>query len=86
MINKELMKILRCPETKQEFDYIEGAVIGKINAAIKEGILKNRGDQAIRGPIEAGLLRKDRKYLYPITEGIPIMLIDEAIPFEQFDE
>ena len=86
MINEELMKILRCPETKQEFDYIEGAVISRINDAIKEGILKNRGDQAIQAPIEAGLLRKDRQYLYPIMGGIPIMLIDEAIPFEKFDE
>ena len=85
MINTELLKILRCPETGQELDYLEGAVIGRINAAIKEGILKNRGDQTIQGPIEAGLLRKDRKYLYFITEGVPIMLIDEAIAFEKFD-
>ncbi|MBU4268212.1 MAG: hypothetical protein KJ808_05120 [Acidobacteria bacterium] len=85
MINKELLKILRCPETKQELDYLEGAAISKINAAIKAGILKNRGAQALQGPIAAGLLREDRKYLYPITEGIPIMLIDEAIPCEKFD-
>ena len=53
---------------------------------IKKGTLKNRGEEIVKEPIDAGLLREDRKYIYPIREDIPIMLIDEAIPFEQFDK
>lgn len=86
MINKELLDILCCPETKQDIGYIEGDVIDEINTAIKSGTLKNRGDEIIKEPIDAGLLREDRKYIYPIREDIPIMLIDEGIPFEQFDK
>ncbi len=85
MINKELLDILCCPETKQDIEYIEGEIIEKINSAVTGGTLKNRGDQPVKEPIDAGLLREDRKYIYPIREDIPIMLIDEAIPFEQFD-
>ena len=85
MISKELLAILCCPETKQDVDYIEGGVIKNINAAINNGVLKNRAGQAVKERIDAGLLREDRKYLYPIREDIPIMLIDEGIPFEQFD-
>ncbi len=84
MINKDLINILRCPETKQQLDYIEGPIIDMINAEIMKGTLKNRGDHPLPGPIEAGLLREDRKFLYPIKEGIPIMLVDEAIPFKEF--
>jgi len=86
MIDHELLRILRCPETREELDYLEGAAIDRINAAIGEGTLKNRGGQAVAGPIEAGLLRRDRKYLYPVTAGVPILLIDEGIPFESFAE
>lgn len=86
MINKELLDILCCPETKQDIQYVEGAAIEKINQAIKNGTLKNRGNELVKEPIDAGLLREDRKYLYPIREDIPIMLIDEAIPFELFDK
>ncbi len=85
MINKELLDILCCPETKQDVTYVEGEIIDKINTAIKNGTVKNRGNQKVKEPIDAGLLREDRKYLYPIREDIPIMLIDEGIPFEQFD-
>ena len=86
MINKELLDILCCPETKQDIEYIEGDVIKKINAEIKSGTLKNRGDEIVKEPIDAGLLREDRKFIYPIREDIPIMLIDEGIPFEPFDK
>lgn len=85
MMNEDLLKILCCPETKQGIRYIEGAVIDTINAAIHKGTLKNRGAQTIKDPIDAGLLREDRKYLYPVRKHIPIMLIDEGIPFAEFD-
>jgi uncharacterized protein YbaR (Trm112 family) len=84
MIDKELLDILCCPETKQDVKLVEGDVIKKINAKIKEGTLKNRGGEVVKEEIDSGLVREDKKYLYPIREDIPIMLIDEAIPFEEF--
>jgi uncharacterized protein YbaR (Trm112 family) len=86
MIDKELLDILCCPETKQDVQYIEGEPIKKINQRIKDGSLKNRAGDTVKEPIDAGLLREDRSYLYPIREDIPIMLIDEAIAFEPFQE
>lgn len=83
MVAKELLDILCCPETKQDLILIEGPVIAKINQRIKEGKLKNRAGEAVKELIDAGLLRQDRKYLYPIREDIPIMLIDEAIPYDE---
>ncbi|MBN1129736.1 MAG: hypothetical protein JXA71_12150 [Chitinispirillaceae bacterium] len=82
MIEKELLEILCCPETKQDLTLIQGPVITKLNEMIKEGRLKNRAGETIREPMDAGLLREDGKYLYMIRENIPIMLIDEAIPYD----
>ena len=82
MINKELLGILACPETKESVSLVDDELVQKINEKIKEGVLLNRGNQAVTENIDAGLIREDKKYLYPIREDIPIMLIDEAIPLE----
>jgi uncharacterized protein YbaR (Trm112 family) len=80
MVDKELLDILCCPETKQDLTLIQGTVISRLNDRIKEGALKNRAGETVKEPMDAGLLREDKKYLYMIREDIPIMLIDEAIP------
>ena len=85
MVDPKLLDILCCPETKQDVQLVDDDVIKKINAAITAGELKNRGGEKVKEPIDAGLLREDRKFLYPIREDIPIMLIDEGIPFGGFD-
>lgn len=84
MVDKELLDILCCPETKQDLALLDTKMIEKINKQIQLGTVKNRGGELVKDPIDAGLLREDKKYFYPIREDIPIMLIDEAIPFDSF--
>jgi uncharacterized protein YbaR (Trm112 family) len=81
-IESKLLEILACPETKEPVSLADEALIAKINTAIEAGSLQNRGGEHIGEKIDGGLLRKDKKYLYPIRNDIPIMLIDEAIPVE----
>jgi uncharacterized protein YbaR (Trm112 family) len=82
MISRELLEILVCPETKEPVTMAADELVQKINYRITSGELKNRGSQAVLEKIDHGLVRQDNKYLYPIREDIPIMLIDEAIPLE----
>ncbi len=82
MLDKELLEILCCPETKQDVAEADEALIAKINESISAGELKNRAGQPVAEKIDGGLIREDKKYLYAIREDIPIMLIDEAIPLE----
>jgi uncharacterized protein len=77
---QELLDILRCPETHQPFQIADAALVADLNTEIKGGQLKNRAGKPITEPIENGLIREDRKFLYPIRNNIPVLLIDEAIP------
>ena len=81
-IDQQLLNILACPETKEPVALAENALINKLNAAIDAGTLSNRAGETITEKIDGGLIREDKKYLYPIRDDIPIMLIDEGIPLE----
>lgn len=86
MVDSELLKILVCPENKTPVKLADAQLIEKINAAIAAGKVKNRAGDTVAEPIDEGLIREDGKYLYPIRDDIPIMLIDEAIPLDQLQE
>lgn len=82
MVDQELLDMLCCPETKEDVSLADHSVIQTLNGRIEAGQVKNRGGEAVKEKIEAGLIRADRRFLYPIREDIPIMLIDEAISLE----
>ena len=80
MIDEQLLEILVCPETKEPVQLAEPSLIDSINQAIAKGELKSRNGEKVTESIDGGLLRRDGKFLYPIRDDIPIMLIEEAIP------
>jgi uncharacterized protein YbaR (Trm112 family) len=82
MIDKELLDILACPETKEPVALADQGVVDAINQRIEKGEVTNRGGKKVDKRIQGGLVRQDGAYLYPIEDDIPIMLIDEAIPLK----
>ncbi len=81
-IDKDLLAILCCPDTKQDVSLADQALIAKLNGAVSRGELKNRAMKPVTETLDGGLIRADRKILYPIREDIPVMLIEEGIPLE----
>ena len=81
-IDKELLAILCCPDTKQDVAMAGDALIGALNARVQQGTLKNKAGQPVKESLDGGLLRADKKILYPIRENIPVMLIEEGIPVD----
>ena len=79
MIDKDLLKILACPETRQPLAEASVAELDALNRRIEEGGVKNVGGEPVSERLEAGLVREDRKILYPIRDSIPVLLIEEGI-------
>ncbi|MDE0886067.1 MAG: hypothetical protein OSB70_11095 [Myxococcota bacterium] len=78
-ISEELLEILVCPETRQSVAAAGNDLIARLNAAIESGDLRNRGGDSISDALQEGLVREDGKILYPVEDGIPVMLIEESI-------
>jgi uncharacterized protein YbaR (Trm112 family) len=78
-VSPELLEILVCPETKQPIALASEDVLARINAEVDAGRLRNRGGESVSKRITEGLVREDGKILYPVDDGIPVMLIEESI-------
>lgn len=79
MLNPELLSLLVCPETQQDVTLAVPDEIARINAAIGQGqVLTVAGARADQ-PVEAALIRADRRVAYPIRDGIPVMLVPEGL-------
>lgn len=75
----ELLALLRCPETRQPLSVADTALITRLNAQVAAGVVRNTAGQGIVAQIEAGLVRADGRALYPVRNGVPVLLVDEAI-------
>jgi len=82
-LDKDLLAILCCPETKQAVTLADEVLIQKVNGAIERGMLRNKAEKPVTEKVDGGLIRSDRQILYPVREDIPVMLIDEGIPLAQ---
>ena len=84
-VDPELVEILVCPDTKLNVDLAPAETVEKINLAIKENTVLNVDGQSVNDPLQDGLLREDDTIIYPVRDSIPVMLIGEGIPMDQFE-
>ena len=79
MLNPELLALLVCPETHQDVALANPDEIALINSAIGQGLVRNAGGEPVEQPVEAALIRTDRRVAYPIRDGIPVLLVTEGL-------
>ncbi|MEN8181420.1 MAG: Trm112 family protein [Myxococcota bacterium] len=78
-MSEELLEILVCPETKQPVKPAGAEILEQVNQKVRDKTLRNRGGDPVDKEIDEGLVREDGRILYPVEDGIPVMLVDESI-------
>ena len=66
-VDDELIEILCCPVSRQTLRRADGAELTRASAIASR-------------MISEGLVREDGKILYPISDGIPLLVPEEGIP------
>jgi uncharacterized protein YbaR (Trm112 family) len=83
MLRGEILATLCCPEDRSALSLASESVITEINTAVRLGRVRNRAGQIVEQRIDGGLTRAAGDVLYPIIEGIPVLVRDEGIPLTQ---
>lgn len=80
MIDPDFLRLLVCPQSRQPLREATAAELATVNRAIAAGGVQNRGGCPVVAPLAAGLVPQDGSVVYPIQDGIPILLSSEAVP------
>jgi uncharacterized protein YbaR (Trm112 family) len=83
MLRPEVLATLCCPEDRSALSLASELLITEINTIIRRGRLRNQAGQVVEHRIEGGLTRAGGDLMYPILQGIPVLVRDEAIPLAQ---
>lgn len=83
-MDKRLLTILRCPVTHKGLSLLKKDKLDKINAAIAEGKVTTLDGARLEHALDEALITDDGKRLYPVNDGIPVLLEGESVQVEQF--
>ena len=82
MIDEKLIEMLRCPVEGGALTLVEPEMVARINQDIEHGEIRDSLGQRIEQPIQGGLINESKTRVYPIRNGIPTLVADEAIALE----
>jgi uncharacterized protein YbaR (Trm112 family) len=82
-MDKQLLTILRCPVSHKGLSLLKKDKLEKINAAIVAGNIATHDGVPLTEPLAEALVTDDGKRIYPVNDGIPVLLESESIHMEQ---
>jgi len=78
-MDKELLEILCCPQTRQELHQAGPDELKSLNDAIGRGLVKDARGAVVRETLDDALVRQDGQRAYAVRGGIPVLLVEEAL-------
>ena len=82
-MDRKLLDILACPATRMPLAMLEPAGLEALNRAIAGGGVRLNDESVQAAPLREALVTRDRKTVYRIDDGIPVLLVEEGIATAQ---
>jgi uncharacterized protein YbaR (Trm112 family) len=84
-MDRKLLDLLVCPSTRQPLALLDSRGLQAVNAAIAGGNVVRGDGSAQSEALREALMTRDRKTIYRLDDGIPVLLAEEAIATTQIE-
>lgn len=85
-IPDHLLDILCCPVSHEPLLPLSKEKLKKLNQAIADGDIQSVDHEPVTEPLKAALITRNHKVVYPIIDGIPVLLAERGIGTTQLAE
>ena len=84
-MDRRLLDIICCPVTRSSLELLPEHELATLNQLIGSKRIKNREDTVVEEPLAEALVTRSAKLIYPIRDGIPVLLEEQAMPLQQLE-
>ncbi len=84
-MDKRLLSILCCPVTHKGLKMAKSDLLSRVNTAIAAGSLETHDGETLSAALQEALVTDDGKILYPVNDGIPVLLEGESVVMGQLE-
>lgn len=84
-MDRKLLDFVCCPVTRSSLELLNERELAKLNELIAAHRIRNREDTVVDAPLAEALVTRSGKLIYPIRDGIPLLLEDQAMPLQQLE-
>lgn len=85
-VDGKLLEILCCPVSRTPLKRLPADKLEKLNATIAQGEVKFVDGAPVETALEEALVTEDMKVIYPVDDGIPILLHEKGIGTTQLQD
>ena len=85
-MDRKLLDLLVSPDTRQPLSLLDGKGLEALNKAISTGAVNKADGNPLAQPLREALVTRDRKQVFRVDDGIPVLLAEEAIPTAQITD
>ncbi|MFL9582451.1 Trm112 family protein [Stenotrophomonas sp. AB1(2024)] len=82
-MDRKVIDLLCAPRTGQRLSLLDPKGLDALNRAIGAGTVSNVDGNALDQPLREALVTLDRRQIFRVNDGIPVLLPEEAIDTAQ---